>query len=64
MDLCRVWTVFSCGEWGLLSGGSVLASHCSGFPCWDAQALGHSGLSSCGTWAQELQSPGSRAQAQ
>ena len=51
-----MWTLFSCGEGGLLSSGSVLASHGSGFPGCDAQALGHSGFSSCGTWAQELQS--------
>ena len=43
---------------------SVRASHCSGFSCWGAQALEHSGFSSCNTWAQELQFLGSRAQAQ
>ena len=29
------------------------ASHCSGFPCCQAQALGHMGFSSCGSWTQE-----------
>ena len=38
----------------------VQASHCGGFSCWGAQALGMqasvvaaSGLSSCGSWALE-----------
>ena len=29
------------------------ASHCSGFSCCQAQALGHMGFSSCGSWTQE-----------
>ena len=45
------WFFSSCGEQGLLS--------C----CW-AQALGHTGFSSWNTWAQYLQLPGPRAQAQ
>ena len=32
--------------------------------CCGVQALGHTSFSSCGTWAQELWFPGSRAQAQ
>ena len=40
----------------------VWASHCDGFSC-GAQA-GHVGFSKCGMWAQELQAPRSRAQAQ
>ena len=46
----------SCGEQGLFSSCSVWASHCSGFLCWGAQALG--------TQAQWWQLLGSRAQAQ
>ena len=38
-----------------LSGGYSLveASRCSGFSCCRAQALGHTGFSSCGSWAQQ-----------
>ena len=32
----------SCGEWRLLSGCIPRASHCNGFPCHGARALGHS----------------------
>ena len=32
--------------------------------CCGARALGCSGFSGCGTWVQQLQFPGSRAQAQ
>ena len=49
-----------CGELGLLSSCSVRASHCGGFACCQAQALGTQasvtaahGPSSCGTWAPE-----------
>ena len=42
----------SCSEQGLLSGQGVRPSHCSGFSC-GAQALGHSGFSSCGPWDLE-----------
>ena len=41
----RGWLLFSCGAG---------ASHCSGFFCCRAQALGHTSFSSCGTWAPEL----------
>ena len=33
----------SCGKWGLLSSFGVQASHCSGFPCCGARALGQVG---------------------
>ena len=54
----------SFGEQGLLSSCSVQASHCGGFSCCRAQALGHSGFCSCGTWAIEcrLNSCGAWAQ--
>ena len=39
-------------------------SHCGGFSCCGAWALGRAGFSICGTWAQKLWFPGSRAQAQ
>ena len=65
--LCWVFvamqTLSTCGKQGLLSSCDAQASYCSGFSC-GAQALGHSGFSSCGTWAQWLQLPGSRAQGQ
>ena len=32
---------------------SVQTSHCRAFPCCPARALGHSGFSSCGSWAPE-----------
>ena len=38
-------------EWRLLSSCSAQASHCNGFSCYGAQALGSRGLSSCGTGA-------------
>ena len=40
------------------------ASHCGGFFCCGAQALGLSGFGICSTWAQWLQLPVPRAQAQ
>ena len=42
----------SCSEWGLLSGCCVWASHCGGFSCGGAGALGCSGFSGCGSQAQ------------
>ena len=39
-------------------------SYCGGFSFFRAWALGNVGFSSCGTWAQELWLPGSKAQAQ
>ena len=62
---------FSCGERGLLCSCGVRTSHCGGFSCWEAWALGPIGLStrgsqalehrldSCGAWAQLLQHVGS-----
>ena len=48
------------GKWGLLSNCSTWASHCNGFSCCGAQALGSQasvvvahGLSICGPWALE-----------
>ena len=46
------------------SGCGVRASHCGAFSRCGALAPGHSGVGGCGTWAQQLQFPGSRAQAQ
>ena len=48
-------------------GDSLVAVH--GLSCDDldscrARAPGHAGFSSCGTWAQQLWCPGSRAQVQ
>ena len=40
----------SCGEQALLSSW---ASHCDGFFCWGAWALGFAGFSSCSVWALE-----------
>ena len=36
----------SCGEWGLLSSYGMQVSHCRGFSCWGAWALGCAGFSS------------------
>ena len=41
-----------------------VGSHCGDFSCFAAQALGHMGFISCGTWVQQLQLLGSRAEAQ
>ena len=41
LGLCCYSGFFSsCGEWGLLSGCGARASHCAGFSCCRAQALG------------------------
>ena len=37
---CCVLAFSSCSKWGLLSSGGVWASHCGGFSCCEAQALG------------------------
>ena len=37
---CYAQAFSSCGRWGLLSGWHAQASHCFGFPCCRAQALG------------------------
>ena len=50
---------------GRFSSCHAWASHCSGFSCFRVWALGCArGLSSCGTWAQQLWFLRSRAQAQ
>ena len=46
----------SCREQGLRSNCSARASHCGGFSCCRAQALGRVGFSSCGAWGQLLRS--------
>ena len=56
------WAGFSrCGQGVLLFS---CGSHRSGFSCCGARPLGHAGFGSCGVWAQRLQLPGPRAQAQ
>ena len=52
----------SCGEWGD-SSCCARASHCDGFSCCGAQALGHMDFCSCGSQALEhrLNSCGTRA---
>ena len=60
---CAVWAFSSCGKWRSLSSCSRQASHCSGFSYCGARALGHSSFGSWGTCTQQLQFPGSRAQA-
>ena len=37
---CCTWAFSSCGEWGLLFVCGVWSSHCGGFSCCRAQALG------------------------
>ena len=68
---CCTRAFSSCGEWGILFVVvSAQASHCGGFSCWEAWALGTRasvvvahGLSSCGLRALErrLSSCGTRA---
>ena len=41
---CYTRALSSCGEWGLTSSCGVWASHCSGFSCCGAWALGHVGI--------------------
>ena len=43
----------SCGKVGLLSSCGERASHCGGFSCYWAQALGHLGFHSCSSQALE-----------
>ena len=40
--LCGLFS--SCSEWGLLSRSGAWASHCGGFSCCGAQALGQEGF--------------------
>ena len=58
---CCARAFSSCGEQGLLSSWGAQASHCGGFSCCRAWALGHAGFSSCGSW---LWSTGSTVVAQ
>ena len=59
LGLCCCTRAFSsCGEWKATLCCCVRASHCRGFSCWGAHALGTwasitvaLGLSSCGPWA-------------
>ena len=55
LSLCKRGLLSSCCEW---------ASPWGGFSCCRAQALELAGFSHCGTGAQQLWLPGSRAQAQ
>ena len=43
--LCMAFS--GCGEWGLLSSRGTRVSHCGDSSCCRAQALGHTGFSSC-----------------
>ena len=60
--------VYGCAGSSLLHGAfsscCVWASHCSGFSCCRAQALGHTASNGCNTWVQSLWLLGSRAQGQ
>ena len=61
LGLCWCTRAFSSfGEQGLLSSCGAQVSHCGGFSCFKAQALGHAGFTNCGLWAQYLQLTGSR----
>ena len=40
---CYTWAFSSCSKQGLLSSCGARASHCGGFSCCGAQALGHVG---------------------
>ena len=70
LGLCCCTQAFSsCGEGAAALCCGVRASHCSGFSCCGARALGvrasvvvAHGLSSCGLQAQQLWLVGSRAQ--
>ena len=59
-----LWFFSSCREQDLLSSCGAQTSHCSGWSCCRARALGHPGSSSCGSWALEhrLNSCGAWAQ--
>ena len=49
---CCAWAFPSCWGWGLLSVCCVQASHCSGFSCCKAWALGGKGFHICGSRTQ------------
>ena len=40
---CCMWAFSTCSKQGILSHCGARASHCSGFSCCGARALGHSG---------------------
>ena len=57
---CCTHAFSTCGQWGLLSSYSAWASHCGGFSCRGAQAVGCMGFSSFSVVAADwLQSTGS-----
>ena len=58
----QVFLELQCAEAALRRGAQ--ASHGGGLFCCGVRALGRTAFSSCGTWTQSLQFPGSRAQAQ
>ena len=49
---CCVWPFSNCIDWGLLFSCGSWASHCVGFFCCRANALGQVAFSSCGAWNQ------------
>ena len=49
---------------GCYSSSGAQASHCGGFSCFWARALGRADFRTCSTWDQQLQPLGSRTQAQ
>ena len=51
---CCTRAFSSYSKWRLLSSCSAQVSHCGGFSCCRARALGHAGFSGCDTWAQFL----------
>ena len=51
---CYTQAFSSCSERGLLSSHDAWTSHCGGFSCYRAEAVGHGGISSYGMWAQQL----------
>ena len=51
---CCTRAFSSYSEWRLLSSCGAQVSHCGGFSCCRARVLGHTGFSSCDTWAQFL----------
>ena len=55
---CYTWAFSSCGEWRLLSSSKVWASHCHGFSCCRAQALGvQASVVACGLNRISSQAP-------
>ena len=50
-SLLLLWLFSSCRERDLLSSCGAQTSHCGGWSCCGARALGPPGSSSCGSWA-------------